>query len=81
MVSNVKYRSFKDLNVRKRIPFVAMLIIPLVFVLIYLDPPQVLFSAALIYGFSGPAMYFYDKLRGKKRSKDKATDDKQKHSS
>lgn len=67
MVSNVRYRSFKDFNARKRIPFMAMLIIPLVFVLIYLDPPQVLFGAALIYGMSGPVLAVYDKIRRKKK--------------
>src|SRR6266566_4087301 len=45
MVSNVRYRSFKDLDLRGRVPFVAILAVPLVFVLIVLDPPQVLFFA------------------------------------
>jgi len=31
MVSNVKYRSFKDLNVKGRVPFVVFLIAVLVF--------------------------------------------------
>ncbi len=34
MVSNVRYRSFKDLDLRGRVPFVAILAVPLVFVLI-----------------------------------------------
>lgn len=59
MVSNIRYRSFKDFDVKSRIPFVFMLLIPLVFVLIYLDPPQVLFGAALIYAISGPLLALY----------------------
>jgi CDP-diacylglycerol--serine O-phosphatidyltransferase len=56
MVSNIRYKSFKDLNLRGRIPFVAMLVIVLAFVFISLDPPVVLFSAALLYALSGPVL-------------------------
>ena len=71
MVSNVRYRSFKDLNARKRIPFMFMLIIPLVFVLIYLGPPEVLFGGALAYAASGPLMFAIDFMRGNKTEKQK----------
>lgn len=54
MVSNIRFRSFKDLNLRGRMPFVAILILPLVFVLVFLDPPQVLFMIFLGYALSGP---------------------------
>ena len=54
MVSNLRYRSFKDFDLRGRVPFVALLVIVLIFVLVALDPPQVLFGAALIYAASGP---------------------------
>lgn len=54
MVSNVRYRSFKDLDLRGRVPFVTILAVPLVFVLVFLDPPQVLFGIFLAYAISGP---------------------------
>ena len=54
MVSNIRYRSFKDLDLRGRVPFVTILIVPLVFVLVFLDPPQVLFLVSLAYTLSGP---------------------------
>lgn len=54
MVSNIRYRSFKDLDLRGRIPFVTVLALPLAFVLVFLDPPQVLFIASLGYAVSGP---------------------------
>lgn len=57
MVSNVRYRSFKDLDLRGRVPFVAVMIVPLVFVLIFIDPPQVLFAVFLGYAISGPASW------------------------
>ena len=55
MVSNIRYRSFKDLNLKERVPFMAVLVVPLLFVLVFLDPPQVLFLFFLIYAASGPA--------------------------
>lgn len=54
MVSNIRYRSFKDLDLRGRIPYVMILVLPLGFVLVFLDPPQVLFLASLVYAISGP---------------------------
>ena len=54
MVSNVRYRSFKDLDLRGRVSFVTILALPLLFVLVFLDPPQVLFAIFLGYSISGP---------------------------
>ncbi len=54
MVSNVRFRSFKDLDLRGRVPYVTILALPLVFVLVFLDPPQVLFAVFLAYALSGP---------------------------
>jgi len=55
MVSNVRYRSFKDLDLRGRVSFVTILALPLLFVLVFIDPPQVLFAIFLGYAISGPA--------------------------
>lgn len=63
MVSNIRYKSFKDLDLRGRIPFVAVLVIVLVFVFISIDPPLVLFSMALIYTVSGPVMTLFQRRR------------------
>lgn len=54
MVSNVLYNSFKDLDLRGRVPFAAILLVVLVFVVIALDPGTVLFTAFLLYVMSGP---------------------------
>jgi len=54
MVSNMRFNSFKDFDVRNRVPFVVMLMVVLVFVAISISPPKVLFGAFLIYAFSGP---------------------------
>jgi len=56
MVSNVRYYSFKELDLKGKVPFVAVLVVVLVFVFISIDPPQVLFGFFLLYALSGPVM-------------------------
>jgi CDP-diacylglycerol--serine O-phosphatidyltransferase len=56
MVSNVRYHSFKNLDLRGRVPFITGLVIVLAFVLISLNPPEVLFLGFLGYAFSGPLL-------------------------
>lgn len=54
MVSNVRYHSFKQFDLKNRVPFVAIIIVVLIFVFIASEPPLVLFSMAVIYALSGP---------------------------
>ncbi|WP_100641307.1 CDP-diacylglycerol--serine O-phosphatidyltransferase [Marinobacter salexigens] len=54
MVSNVLYNSFKDLDLRGRVPFAAILLVVLILVVIALDPATVLFTGFLVYALSGP---------------------------
>ncbi len=56
MVSNIRYHSFKEFNLRERVPFVALMIVVLLFVLVSLGPPEVLFGTALVYALSGPIL-------------------------
>ena len=56
MVSNVRYYSFKDLNLRKSIPFAFLLLIVLAIVLISSYPPGVLFGLFVVYALSGYVM-------------------------
>ncbi len=63
MVSNIRFRSFKDIDLRGRVRFVTILAVPLAIVLIVLDPPQVLFAAFLGYALSGPAAYVFGWMR------------------
>jgi CDP-diacylglycerol--serine O-phosphatidyltransferase len=53
MVSPLPYRSFKDLDLKHRVPFMAVLGLVLVFVLISFDPPRVLLVAFSSYAVSG----------------------------
>ncbi|HEV7856058.1 MAG TPA: CDP-diacylglycerol--serine O-phosphatidyltransferase [Herminiimonas sp.] len=65
MVTNVPFYSFKDINYRKSVPFIAVFLIVLAFVAIAGDPPKVLFSMFVLYGLSGYAIYFWRLAKGK----------------
>jgi len=54
MVSNIRFRSFKDLDLKGKVPFFTILVVPLIFVAVFLYPPQVLFGTAMVYTLSGP---------------------------
>ena len=56
MVSNIRYHSFKQFDLKGRMPFIAGLMIVLVFGLIASKPPLILFLLSLIYATSGPVM-------------------------
>lgn len=56
MVSNVRYHSFKELDLKGRRPFMVGLIIVSIFVLVAIEPPLVLFLLALLYMLSGPVL-------------------------
>ncbi len=58
MVSNAPFYSFKDLNLKKSVPYMAVPLIVLAFVLVSSDPPIVLFSLFLVYAVSGYVMWF-----------------------
>lgn len=70
MVSNIRYRSFKDLDLKGKVPFVVVLMVMLVYVLITIDPPQVLFAIFLGYAISGPITTLGMLRRLRSRGKD-----------
>ena len=63
MVSNFKYPSFKELDMRGKVPFVVILSAVMGFVVITIDPPRILFAMALIFAFSAPLMVLYKAIR------------------
>ncbi len=65
MVTNVPFYSFKDINYRKSVPFIAIFLIVLAFVAVAGDPPKVLFGLFILYGLSGYAVYFWRLAKGK----------------
>jgi CDP-diacylglycerol--serine O-phosphatidyltransferase len=65
MVTNVPFYSFKTINFRKSVPFIAVFLIVLIYIAIASDPPKVLFGLFVLYGLSGYAVYFWRLLKGK----------------
>ena len=65
MVSNFKYNSFKELNLQGKVPFVALLLIMLIFVVVATEPALVLFVVFALYALAGPINTFrtVDKVR------------------
>ena len=53
MVTNCRFYSFKDINLRKSVPFITVAAIVLAFALVFSYPPGVLFGLFVIYSFSG----------------------------
>jgi len=70
MVSNFRYSSFKKLDFKGRVPFVMMLVVILIFFLVTIDPPRVLLAIAVIYTFSGPAIWLWGVLRSRRPGQD-----------
>jgi CDP-diacylglycerol--serine O-phosphatidyltransferase len=64
MVSRFPYYSFKEVNLGGRVPFGYVLLIPLIFVLIGLSPPGVLFFLFLSYAISGPVHWLWQRRHG-----------------
>ncbi|OIP08052.1 MAG: CDP-diacylglycerol--serine O-phosphatidyltransferase [Rhodocyclales bacterium CG17_big_fil_post_rev_8_21_14_2_50_68_7] len=56
MVSNVPFHSFKDINLRRSVPFFVVLALVMGFVLVSSYPPGVLFALFLCYALSGYAI-------------------------
>lgn len=54
MVSNLKYPSFKDFDLRGKVSFVVIFSIAMGFVVVTIDPPRVLFLLAFVFAFFAP---------------------------
>jgi CDP-diacylglycerol--serine O-phosphatidyltransferase len=63
MVSRFSYPSFKQFNLDRRIRFAYMLIVPLFFVLIAIDPPTMLLSIFATYALSAPVLWIGRRVR------------------
>jgi len=55
MVSNIRYFSFKELDLARRKPFSILIFVVLSMIVIVMEPTIVLFGFVLFYVFSGPA--------------------------
>jgi CDP-diacylglycerol--serine O-phosphatidyltransferase len=63
MVSSFGYPSFKQFNLDRRIRFVYMILVPLFFVLVAIDPPTMLLSIFGVYAASAPLLWVGRRIR------------------
>lgn len=59
MISNLRYHSFKDFDLKNKVPFVVILLIVLILVLISVDPPLVWLVLSWTYVFSGLVFWIW----------------------
>ncbi|MBK9237682.1 MAG: CDP-diacylglycerol--serine O-phosphatidyltransferase [Rhodoferax sp.] len=64
MVTNVPFYSFKDVQMKKSVPFAVIVAIVLLIAIINIDPPTVLFGVFVAYGLSGYVIYAWRKAKG-----------------
>jgi phosphatidylserine synthase len=65
MVSTIRYRSFKKLDLRSRRSYVTVVGIALALLVIAYHPSAILLAAGTAYWLSGPAVYLFGLLRRK----------------
>ena len=63
MVSNVKFYSGKDINLRRAMPFSVAIVFVIALLLISIEPPIVLWGVMLAYGVSGYVMWVVQRWR------------------
>jgi CDP-diacylglycerol--serine O-phosphatidyltransferase len=68
MMSRFAYSSFKDINPGERVRFANLLLIPLVIIVIAVEPQVTLFVLFVIYAASGPSAWLWHRRRAKRSS-------------
>ncbi len=63
MVSDLKFYSGKDINLKDSVPFMAILAIVIAFVLVSYSPPEVLFTVVFVYALSGYYIWINQRLK------------------
>ena len=64
MVTNVPFYSFKDISMKRSVPFAVIVLVALGIAVVNIDPPTVMFGVFVIYGLSGYVIYGVRKARG-----------------
>ncbi len=65
MVVNVPFYSFKDLSLKRSVPFIVIVLIALAIGIINLYPARMIFAIFCLYGLSGYFVYAYKRAKGR----------------
>ncbi len=63
MVSNFKYRSFKQVDLHGKVPFLVVVGVMVFFAVVLTEPPLILFGLFMMYALSGPGRWAYLRVR------------------
>ncbi len=64
MVTNVPFYSFKDIGMKKSVPFVVIVLVVLAIGAVSIDPAFVMLGVFVAYGVSGYVIYIWRKAKG-----------------
>ena len=64
MVVNVPFYSFKDLSLKRSVPFIVIVLIALAIGIISYQPARMIFAIFCLYGVSGYIVYAYKRAKG-----------------
>jgi len=68
MVTNVPFYSFKDIGMKRSVPFVVIVLVALAIAAVSIDPAPVLCAVFFAYGVSGYVVYVWRKAKGQQTS-------------
>jgi CDP-diacylglycerol--serine O-phosphatidyltransferase len=71
MVSTIRYNSFKQIDLKGKVPFIVIVLVVLLIPAIAINPPHMIFLVFLLYAFSGPVLTLWQirKMRRESRKK------------
>ncbi len=65
MVTNLPFYSFKEVSLKRTVPFIVIVALALAIALINLHPPIVLFAVFCLYAGSGYGVYIWRRMKGR----------------
>lgn len=68
MVAQIRFWSFKEINVRRKVPFFVLILALLALLVVTWEPSLVLFLLFLAYSLSGYVWWFWQRYRRKKQA-------------
>lgn len=63
MVSNLRYQSFKEIDLKGNVPFISIFLVVFVYALVAWNPPGILFSVFFLYALSGLLLLLKTKIQ------------------
>jgi len=69
MVSNLRYHSFKQLDLKGNVPFIAIFLVVFIYALVAWNPPAILFSVFFLYALSGILLFVKHQINHSKNLK------------